>query len=470
VFDNIALIVPLDPGSIGNSQVIYEDEDPAPFTSVASASGNGALAYQWQETLTPGTGGSWTDIPGATGETYAFPNQYGVYPDDTTIYARRKVTDAYYTEYSNEVSLQIKKVFDTSGAYLFVDNFNTIDTTDANWDYETRQADGGGTSPYTYYAGHYSIANSKLKNAGFAGFLSLDANMARYIVGEDFELSFKVSVLDTTGNWTSIYLQDETNTSDPRDDSRFGMYLLGSGNADWIGGVYKGAGPGHDEEGVAVSEMEALTGVPYNKADEHTFTLISHAGPGESNTYDLVIDGYTMRTNLPYYFDGAERRIGIVGVMDAASPGAYYDDITLRYLPTYTRWSEENGLVGADALRDADIENGGLGDGMDNLLEYALGGDPNVDDAATVLPTYGITEAGGGSNFVDYIYNRRFNAASLGLTYGLNTSTNLMSAWEYVGTAYETDSIGIDQDFESVSNSVPFDTDEGFIQLKVSED
>ncbi|RKX42192.1 MAG: hypothetical protein DRP64_10235, partial [Verrucomicrobia bacterium] len=72
--------------------------------------------------------------------------------------------------------------------------------------------------------------------------------------------------------------------------------------------------------------------------------------------------------------------------------------------------------------------------------------------------------------FVDYVYNRRFNAASLGLTYGLNMSTNLMSAWEYIGTVYETDSVGIDQDFESVSNSVPFDTGEGFIQLMVTED
>ena len=71
---------------------------------------------------------------------------------------------------------------------------------------------------------------------------------------------------------------------------------------------------------------------------------------------------------------------------------------------------------------------------------------------------------------MDYVYNRRLYAASLGLTYGLNTSTNLQSAWIYVGTTYETGSDKIDLDFESVSNSVPFDTDEGFIQLKVTED
>jgi len=121
-------------------------------------------------------------------------------------------------------------------------------------------------------------------------------------------------------------------------------------------------------------------------------------------------------------------------------------------------------------LRTADLENGGLGDGMDNLLEYALGGDPNVPDAATYLPTHEVTDAGGGSSLVDYVYRRRIDAVVRGLTYGLETSTNLLSAWTYIGATNETDTVGIDSDFESVSNSVPFSTDEGFVQLKVSED
>ena len=179
-----------------------------------------------------------------------------------------------------------------------------------------------------------------------------------------------------------------------------------------------------------------------------------------------MIDGATVRTNLPYHFDGAERRIGIVGVMDIASAGALYDDLALRYLPTYARWVEENGLVGGDADRGADPDE----DGMDNLVEYALGGDPNVADADTILPTYGITDDGGGSNVMDYIYNRRLNAASLGLTYGLDVNDDLQNTWIYAGTVYEMGTTGIDPDFESVSNAIPVVGEAGFIQLKVTED
>jgi len=107
---------------------------------------------------------------------------------------------------------------------------------------------------------------------------------------------------------------------------------------------------------------------------------------------------------------------------------------------------------------------------MNNLLEYALGGDPNIPDAAAYLPTHEVTDAGGGSSLVDYVYRRRIDAAVRGLTYGLETSTNLLSAWTYIGATYETDTAGIDSNFESVSNSIPFNTDEGFIQLEITED
>jgi len=132
---------------------------------------------------------------------------------------------------------------------------------------------------------------------------------------------------------------------------------------------------------------------------------------------------------------------------------------------TYAVWVEDNNLTGANALSTTDIEP----DGMDNLLEYALGGNPTNDDSAAFMPVFGIMNIGG-SNVIDYVYNRRLDAAILGLTYGLNQSMNLQSNWKYVGTAYETDSSTIDLYFESVSNSIPVATDKGFIQLKIEGD
>ncbi len=110
------------------------------------------------------------------------------------------------------------------------------------------------------------------------------------------------------------------------------------------------------------------------------------------------------------------------------------------------------------------------GDELNTFAEYAVGGDPTLDDATAYLPTYGVTDAGGGSNFVDYVYNRRLDAIARGLTYGLNTGTNLLGAWDYVGTNHETGSATINLDFESVTNAVPFAGEAGFVQLEVSSD
>ena len=61
-------------------------------------------------------------------------------------------------------------------------------------------------------------------------------------------------------------------------------------------------------------------------------------------------------------------------------------------------------------------------------------------------------------------------AGILGLTYGLNQSTNLMGEWDYVGDTFETGSAYVDLYFESVTNSVPFGSDQGYIQLEVEGD
>ena len=317
VFDNVTLAVPvaLNPGTIGNSQVIYEDETPAPFTSLAAATGNNPVSYQWE--YKTGAGGSWVNLTGDTNETYTAPNMNGTVPVDTELFLHRKATDAFYEEDSNEVSLMVKKVYEISEGKIFIDNFNVSDSGNVNSNYATRQDGGGVVAPYTYGA-NYSITNNKLKNLN--GDLALNADMARYIVGEDFEFSFKVAKPEA-GGLTSIFLFDGTDSGDRRGDSHFGMYI--DGTAGWACVLYKGTGATPELDIVVTSEI----GGSYDTVDEHTFQFISHAGTGETNTYDLVIDGVEVRTGLPYYFDGPERRIGMVGSMNSA--GALYDDISI---------------------------------------------------------------------------------------------------------------------------------------------
>ena len=137
---------------------------------------------------------------------------------------------------------------------------------------------------------------------------------------------------------------------------------------------------------------------------------------------------------------------------------------------SYEEWATRFGLSGGDAAMTNDVENGGAGDGLNNLVEYSLGGNPTLDDASAFVPVFEFVDIGGGSNRIDYVFNRRIDAGILGLTYGLNQGTNLMGEWDYVGDTFETGSAEIDLYFESVTNSVPFGSDQGYIQLEVEGD
>lgn len=64
-------------------------------------------------------------------------------------------------------------------------------------------------------------------------------------------------------------------------------------------------------------------------------------------------------------------------------------------------------------------------DGMVNLVEYALGGNPVSNDAAAILPT-SIVAMDGSSNWLYYVYKRRTDAAARGLVYTVMSGTNLI--------------------------------------------
>ncbi len=116
----------------------------------------------------------------------------------------------------------------------------------------------------------------------------------------------------------------------------------------------------------------------------------------------------------------------------------------------YALWAAD--YPGMGGLNDDD-ENGGLGDGMDNLFEYAVGGDPLVDDAAALIPV---------STFLDadtwlYIYRRRNDAAARGLTYDLQFKSDLIYdlTWTSTGGAGETGTNTTDLAFDVVTNTIP---------------
>ena len=102
----------------------------------------------------------------------------------------------------------------------------------------------------------------------------------------------------------------------------------------------------------------------------------------------------------------------------------------------------------SDLLSDPD------GDGANNLLEYALGGNPTNSDATSILPVSSLVDDGG-TNWLEYVYLRRLDAADRGITYTVEKNSDLLSieSWSTNGIA-ET-SAPVDVEFESVTNRVP---------------
>jgi hypothetical protein len=122
----------------------------------------------------------------------------------------------------------------------------------------------------------------------------------------------------------------------------------------------------------------------------------------------------------------------------------------------YDAWALGYGLIGPAAAATHD----GDWDGLANLYEFGLGGNP-TNGSDTGHPPRWSRNAGD----MTYVYPRRLDS---GLTYWLETSTNLV-ANDWTNSGYvelpETGTRGTD--FETVTNTVPVTTSEGFLRLRI---
>lgn len=107
-------------------------------------------------------------------------------------------------------------------------------------------------------------------------------------------------------------------------------------------------------------------------------------------------------------------------------------------------------------------------DGLVNLYEWGLGGDPTNGADIGHVPTFGIIEDSG--SFLEYVHAKRNDADDLGLTYHLELSTDLVSGI-WVGNDYVVGTGLLDSKFDAVTNRVPTDMeDEQFIKLVIESD
>lgn len=142
------------------------------------------------------------------------------------------------------------------------------------------------------------------------------------------------------------------------------------------------------------------------------------------------------------FFDGALS----AGLNSASQFAANIADLkvhSLRVAPAaspFAKWIFGYGLSGADAEKTADPD----GDGIVNLAEYALGGDPSGQSGFGVRPHL--------DSNMNYVYRRRTDDD--GLRYRIETSTDLVSnVWSTDGIR-EIAAEKIDGQFEWVASAV----------------
>lgn len=128
---------------------------------------------------------------------------------------------------------------------------------------------------------------------------------------------------------------------------------------------------------------------------------------------------------------------------------------------SYTEWLTQYPALGSSTSFADDFDS----DGMNNLVEYALGGNPTVSDAGGVLSASNLY-TNGGTNWMVYVYSRRDDAATRGLSYAVVAGTSLLqpmtNSTEEVGSSTPVNG------FQTVTNRVRSDIEiTQFMKLKI---
>jgi hypothetical protein len=134
---------------------------------------------------------------------------------------------------------------------------------------------------------------------------------------------------------------------------------------------------------------------------------------------------------------------------------------SVQSFPVSTEWRERAGLPLSGAwTNDTD------GDGASDLQEYAMGGNPNINDKAA-LPSGVVENTSGASRLVLRWLERTNGDASL--TFVPQMATDLMTGnWSSLVSSNATDTSGVPANHRRKEVSVPMDGGGKFLRLKVN--
>ena len=138
-----------------------------------------------------------------------------------------------------------------------------------------------------------------------------------------------------------------------------------------------------------------------------------------------------------------------------------FHEVTLDATGSYDKWILGFAGVGVDIGKSENPD----GDAYTNEQEWLLGSNPSVlTNSSDFEPTVGVN-----AGLLEYTYDRRKNAAELGISYDVQVSLDL-SAFDVIDPTYTPDPTptSLDNEFEMVTDSVELDQQRKFLRLNIT--
>ena len=161
---------------------------------------------------------------------------------------------------------------------------------------------------------------------------------------------------------------------------------------------------------------------------------------------------------------GTTTLVGVIPYYSGSAPdlGAFEYSAPLEF---WNQWLN-NYLVGMGS--DINLQDDADGDRLVNLAEYAFGGDPSDSNDQGNTPIQSqVTD--GGTDYIEYVYFERDDAATRGLNSMLTVTTDLVSPNWADGSDYEVGrGPSVVPGYNAVTNRIPTDVeDRQFIRVEI---